>query len=105
MEEVRIWVVEGAQAAPLKPAGRIENERLFEEALVKNPDLLMEGVTLVGRQTPTDGEFSRQQQRHGHITAEFRLTADEWETHKVKLTAFVQSVYKAWQNREWDEEA
>ncbi len=38
-------------------------------------------------------------------TAEFRLTADEWETHKVKLTAFVQSVCKAWQNIEWDEEA
>lgn len=55
MEEVKIWVVEGAQAEPLNPARRIENERLLEEALIKNPDLLMEGVTLVGRQTPTDG--------------------------------------------------
>ena len=55
MEEVKIWVVEGSQVAPLKPAGRMENEQLLEETLVKHPDLLMEGVTLVGRQTPTDG--------------------------------------------------
>lgn len=55
MEEVKIWVIEGSQAAPLNPAGRMDNERLLEETLVKNPDLLMEGVTLVGRQTPTDG--------------------------------------------------
>ena len=55
MDEVKIWVIEDSQAAPLNPAGRIENERLLEETLVKHPDLLMEGVTLVGRQTPTDG--------------------------------------------------
>lgn len=55
MEEVKMWVIEGAQVAPLAPAGRMENERLLEETLVKSPDLLMEGVTLVGRQTPTDG--------------------------------------------------
>ena len=55
MEEVKIWVVEGAQAAPLNPAGGMASEQLLEETLVKHPDLLMEGVTLVGRQTPTDG--------------------------------------------------
>ncbi len=55
MEEVKIWVVEGAQAAPLNPASGMASEQLFEETLVKHPDLLMEGVTLVGRQTPTDG--------------------------------------------------
>lgn len=55
MEEVKMWVVEGDQVALLPPASRMENERLLEETLVRHPDLLMEGVTLVGRQTPTDG--------------------------------------------------
>ena len=55
MEEVKIWVVEGSQVAPLEATSRMEHEQLLEETLVKHPDLLMEGVTLVGRQIPTDG--------------------------------------------------
>ena len=34
----------------------------------------------------------------------FPLTADEWETHKVKLTELVQAVHAAWQNGTRDDE-
>ena len=36
-------------------AQQTESERLLEDTLLKNPDMLMPGLTLVGRQTPTEG--------------------------------------------------
>ena len=33
---------------------------------------------------------------------QFRITADEWETHKEKLTVLVQVVYEAWENQDAD---
>ena len=55
MEDIKIWALDGEQVAPLKPAGRMESEQLLEETLVNNPGLLLEDLTLVGRQTPTEG--------------------------------------------------
>ena len=56
MDEVRIWALEDASTAvALKPAGRMEAESLLEETLVANPDLLLPGLKLVGRQIPTAG--------------------------------------------------
>ena len=39
----------------LVPSNRMESELLLEETLVNNPGLLLEDLTLVGRQTPTEG--------------------------------------------------
>lgn len=56
MDEVRIWAIDdNAEAVPLESKGEMDSEALLEDTLVKNPNLLMEGLTLVGRQTPTGG--------------------------------------------------
>lgn len=55
MEGIKIWQLDGTRAIPLASANRLRSEQMLEEALVENPQLLIEGLTLVGRQTPTDG--------------------------------------------------
>ena len=41
--------------------------------------------------------------RDPNIEIQFSLTADEWETHKEKLTALTRAVYEAWQSSGSDE--
>ena len=56
MDEVKIWSVDGdSNVEPLAKKGQTDTEELLEETLVKNPDLLIPGLRLVGRQTPTGG--------------------------------------------------
>ena len=56
MEEVKIWAVNGtSDVVPLEARDRVDTESLLEETLVNNPQLLLPGLRLVGRQTPTDG--------------------------------------------------
>ncbi len=55
MEGIKLWQLDGSRAIPLASANRLRSEQMLEEALVKNPHLLIEGLTLVGRQTPTEG--------------------------------------------------
>ena len=59
MDEVRIWAIEDASTASavveLKPRGQVETESLLEDTLVANPDLLIPGLKVVGRQVPTAG--------------------------------------------------
>ena len=56
MEEVKIWAIGDSYAAtPLESKSQVETEALLEETLVSNPDLLIQGLKLVGRQTPTEG--------------------------------------------------
>ena len=56
LDEIKIWAADGEGGAiPLDSAQRMDSERLLEDTIVNNPDLLMEGLTLVGRQTPTEG--------------------------------------------------
>ena len=55
MEDIKLWELDGTQAEPLSSNNKLESEELLEDTLVKNPDLLLDGLTLVGRQTPTDG--------------------------------------------------
>ena len=56
MDEVRIWAVDGdSSVVPLKRKDQTDTESLLEEILVRNPDLLIPGLRLVGRQTPTKG--------------------------------------------------
>ena len=55
MEDIKLWELGGTQAKPLGLNNRLESEGFFEDTLVKNPELLIDGMTLVGRQTPTEG--------------------------------------------------
>ena len=55
-EELKMWTVgDGGDADLMEQARHIETEKLLEDTLVKNPDMLMPGLKLVGRQTPTPG--------------------------------------------------
>ena len=55
MEEVKIWAVQDKSKALELPKTNVETEQLLENTLVQNPDLLIKGLKLVGRQTPTEG--------------------------------------------------
>ena len=56
MDEVKIWAVDDASnVVSLASKGQTDTEALLEETLVANPDLLIPGLRLVGRQTPTEG--------------------------------------------------
>ena len=55
MEDIKLWELNDTQARPLKSNNQLESEHLLEETLVRNPKLLMEPLTLVGRQTHTEG--------------------------------------------------
>ena len=55
MEDIKLWELDGTQATPLGSNNQLESEQGLEDTLVKNPRLLMEELTLVGRQTPTEG--------------------------------------------------
>ena len=55
MENIQIWELDGSQATPLKSNNQLESEQGLEDTLVENPNLLMDGLILVGRQTPTEG--------------------------------------------------
>ena len=56
MDELKIWALENASSVvELEPQRQMEAESLLEDTLVANPDLLMPGLKLVGRQTPTAG--------------------------------------------------
>ena len=55
MEDIKLWELDGSKAIPLGSNNQLESEELLEETLVKNPNLLIDGLTLVGRQMPTEG--------------------------------------------------
>ena len=55
MEEIKMWAVDDTGTTHVEPASQMDSERLLEDTLVKSPDMLMGGLTLVGRQTSTEG--------------------------------------------------
>ncbi len=55
MENIKLWELAGTQAKPLGSNEKLKSEKSFEDTLVENPELLLDGLTLVGRQTPTEG--------------------------------------------------
>jgi len=58
MKTIKLWSVDSSDELSVHAAEDVrtaETEELVEELLVKSPDLLMNGLTLVGRQMPTIG--------------------------------------------------
>ena len=55
MEDIQIWSIDGSQAVRLTSAAQTTSEKLLEQVLVNTPDLLSPDLTLIGRQTPTEG--------------------------------------------------
>ena len=56
MDELKLWALEDASSVvELESQRQMEAESLLEDTLVANPDLLLPGLKLVGRQTPTAG--------------------------------------------------
>ena len=55
-DEIRIWAIDDSSKAveQVQPTKWTETEGSLEGVLVRNPDMLMPGLKLVGRQTPTD---------------------------------------------------
>ena len=56
MDEFKVWALEDATSVvELKSQRQVDAESLLEDTLVGHPNLLMPGLELVGRQTPTAG--------------------------------------------------
>ena len=55
MEDIKIWTLDGSKATPLDATRQMESEGMLEDTLADNPSLLLNGLTLVGRQTSTEG--------------------------------------------------
>ena len=55
-DEIKIWAIDGTSGAkPVESKSQTVTEKWLEDTLVKNPDMLMPGLSLVGRQTPAGG--------------------------------------------------
>ena len=55
MEETKIWSIEDKSAISLNTTNQMETEGLLEDILTAHPDMLEDGLQLVGRQTSTAG--------------------------------------------------
>ena len=59
MQKIQLWSVERAEgklsATAVESVDNTETEQDLEDLLVASPDLLMEGLTLIGRQVATAG--------------------------------------------------
>lgn len=56
-DEIKIWAIDSSsgEVTSVEPTNQTDTEKLLEDTLVKHPKMLMSGLTLVGRQTPTAG--------------------------------------------------
>ena len=55
MDKIKIWTIDGSDVQEVQPTNQTQSERWLEENIVSKPELLMPGLTLVGRQTQTEG--------------------------------------------------
>ncbi len=86
--DIGIWKIdrESRAGSKLDPADRIETEKMLEDIVVENPNLLMAGLTLVGRQVPVGtGQIDLL-----GIDDEGRLTVFELKREKLTREAVAQ---------------
>lgn len=60
VERIGVWAIEPSEAGkevaqPLEELANTETEQRLEELFVSSPDVLLPGLSIVGRQVPTDG--------------------------------------------------
>ena len=127
MDEIKLWALDGERAVPVQPAAGMDSEERLEEILVKNPEMLIPGLTLVGRQTATDGgpldllgvdsdgRLVLFELKRGSLSRDavaqiidyasdlesmgIDALADRIVAHKGKLSALTRAVYEAYQAR------
>ena len=60
-DEIKIWAIDGSseenKVTEVGTTSKAETERLLDDVLVERPEMLMPGLTLVGRQTRTAAGF------------------------------------------------
>ena len=58
-DEIKIWAIDGSSGEVLEveSTDRTKTEQFLEDTLAANPEMLMPGLTLVGRQTPIAGGY------------------------------------------------
>ena len=55
-DEFKIWAIDGPSVVTaVESRNQTETELMLEDTLVRNPEMLMTGLSLVGRQTPAGG--------------------------------------------------
>ena len=56
-DEIKIWAINASsrEVALVEPTDKTDTEKLLEDTLVEHPEMLISGLTIVGRQTPTAG--------------------------------------------------
>ena len=95
MDDFGIWEVDkaGMTAQPLETAGSAETEAWLEDVLVRNPDMLMPDLQLVGRQLPAaNGALDLL-----GVDPEGRLVVFELKREKLRRDAVAQAVdYASW---------
>lgn len=95
MDDFGIWEVDEATRVSerLEEAERTGTEALLEDILVQNPAMLMPGLKLVGRQTPTANGYLDLL----GVDSEGRLVVFELKREKLRREAVAQAVdYASW---------
>lgn len=89
-DDIKIWEIDGSSkpAELVESSNRMQTERFLEDVLVRNPDMLMPGLTLVGRQTPTDSGFLDLL----GVDDEGRLVVFELKREKLRRDAVAQAI-------------
>ena len=89
-DEIKIWAVDSSSNAvePIQPTDWKETEGSLEDVLVNNPDMLMPGLTLVGRQTPTESGYLDLL----GVDADGRLVVFELKRGKLTRDAVAQAI-------------
>jgi hypothetical protein len=102
VDEIRLWKIEGSRESPtvasISGVKRTKTEEMLEDILVKSPNLLIEGLKLIGRQTDTpvgtpdligvdeDGELIVFELKRGVLTRDAVAQVIDYASYLAELT-------------------